>query len=218
MKLLIAVMSCWGDRERKCHEAIRETWAKDSPIDVRLFVGAGRSFALLHDEAQVNAADDYAHVTEKSREIFKWALARDYTHVLHCGRDTYVDVRRLLEAGFERYDYAGNCSLPGGHARFSLIDRPDPHGYFSYASGGAGSWLSRRAMEEIVRSPLYHKADDLLYGWVLGLAGIPCWHDVRFQKYGSYLYYKNVTVHLSRGTGQYAPQWMYRCHELRRMS
>ncbi len=223
-RILIAVMSC--NDHRRTHKACRETWlTKTAPnIDYKFFVGHGSS-SLDKDEEQVDATDDYLHVTEKSRKIFELALARGYDYILHVGRDTYVHLPRLDQAELEPTDYAGNCALEGWKPQWTKIDfplpkgrytdisSPDGKGRYAYTCGGAGTWLSRRAMQEILNSDMYHEADDLLYGWILGSKGIRCWHDLRFQRYGHFLFRPNhLTVHLSRGTGSYNPLWMYNCH------
>jgi hypothetical protein len=212
MKVLIAVMSCC--RDQPTHKAIRDTWARNSPVDVRFFLGRGCK-PECGDEIAVDALDDYDHVTEKSREIFRWALARDYDFVLHCGRDTYVVIECLMNAGLENYDYAG-CKTGGSDQRMICPIEFNSKGWCEYASGGAGSWLSRKAMQLIVDSPMYHPADDLLYGMVLGHAGIPLFHHPGFLKHAVPRFPDyTIAVHLSRGTGVYDSYWMYKAHSKR---
>lgn len=208
MSILIAVMSC--ERDVLTHWAQRDTWVDQRECDVRWFMGKG---ATEGDEINLNCDDSYEGVTEKSLKIFEWALARNYSHILHIGRDTYVKVNRLLDATeLLDYDYAGHC----GYAdvdKYTCPLIPDCKGRYPYASGGAGSWLSRRAMQTVLDSPIRHVADDLMYGWALGAAGIPCRHDLRFQKRGEYIFTpQGITVHLSRGTGVYDPNWMREAH------
>lgn len=201
-------MSC--ERDRPTHQACRDTWLQSREgVDHVFFLGGGGS-PQAADELVLNAQDDYEHVTEKSLELFKWAVTR-YDYVLHCGRDTYVHVPRLLRANFQQ-DYVGYAGGHGDTPHFCSLD-PDPQGKFSYASGGAGSWLSNRAMSIIIGSKIRHWADDLMYGWILGTYGIPLYHDPRFGFKGLQLYdSEQITVHLSQGTHNYDPEWMHRCH------
>lgn len=212
MNLLIAIMSCQADR--RYHNAVRDTWLRNFPkwgVDYRFFLAALPGKKYMHDELGLDCPDGYEFVTEKSRALFTWALERQYDFVLHCGRDTYINVPRLLCSGLEGVDYAGNCNFEG-KAQWASSSS-DHQGRYSYTCGGAGTWLSRKAMEIIVNDPLRHEADDLLYGWILGRHGIYCWHDPRFQRRGQYIDNKhNLTVHLSQGTGNYNPQWMYEAH------
>lgn len=210
MRVLFAVMSCW--LHQATHRAIRDTWAKNPAQPVRFFLGReyGETKA---DEVIVDAPDDYQHVTEKSREIFRYALREGYDYVLHCGRDTYLNIDRVMNAGLEKFEYAG-CKTGGSYTSGFCPIIPDKHGWCEYTSGGAGTWLSRRAMALIVNSPLYHQADDLLYGWILGNEGIALYHHNGFHKSGKLcLGPKDISIHLGRGTDNYATAWMYRAHK-----
>lgn len=211
MKTLIAVMSCAKDQHT--HQAIRDTWAKRSEVDYAFFMGNG----VKHnqpDEVILCAPDDYEHVTEKSRAIFEYALARGYDFVLHCARDTYVDTFNLVRAGLFAYDYSGHRTAGGTEAHdVELIS--NRQGKYEYTSGGAGTWLSAKSMRIILDSDRYHVADDLLYGWILGDAGIRLHHDPRFLKSGERIGRYDCTVHLGKGTGNYDPSWMYKAHRYR---
>lgn len=210
MRVLFAVMSCW--HHQSTHQAIRDTWAYNPSQDVRFFVGERKGRAKP-DEVIVAAPDDYQHVTEKSREIFKYALDGGYDFLFHCGRDTYTSIKRVMGAGLEKFEYAG-CKTGGSYISGFCPIIPDNHGWCEYTSGGAGTWLSRRAMKLILDSPLYHEADDLLYGWILGQAGIPLYHHSGFHKSGKLcLGPEDISIHLGRGTGNYATSWMYRAHK-----
>lgn len=212
MKILIAIMSCVHDQDT--HQASRDTWLIGSPVDHKFFMGRG-AIARSDDEIVVDENDDYEHVTEKSRAIFGYALANAYDFVLHCGRDTFINPLRLLNSGLHKRHYAGHRTSGGLYPHYvELIAAPQ--GWYEYASGGAGSWLSAWAMNEILKSPLYHVADDLMYGWILGGLGVPLYHDPRFLKWGTKLRPGDISVHLSRKTGVYEKEWMYRAHRLSR--
>ena len=86
--------------------------------------------------------DDYLHVPYKVRNAHRWAYERGYEYVFQCTADTYVHLRRLaaqaqvLSCG--AYAFVGKMALPW------------------YASGGAGYWVSKRAM----RAYVYGEVDD----------------------------------------------------------
>lgn len=213
MKILIAVMSCAKDQHT--HQAIRDTWGSKLQPECELVFFGGHGFVpSWKDEVLIDAPDDYEHVTEKSRAMFSFALNEDYDFVLHCARDTYVDTFNLVRSGLFSYDYAGHRTAGGTEAHnVDLIS--NRQGKYEYTSGGAGTWLSRKAMKIIVDSPWYHVADDLLYGWILGDAGISLRHDPRFLKNGERIGKYDCTIHLGKGTGNYNPSWMYRAHRYR---
>lgn len=206
--IFIGIVSC--ERDAQTHWAVRDTWVRPDWCDYKFLMGKG---AKEGDELDLACDDSYEGLTEKALRTFEWVLARGYSHMLHVGRDTYVNVNRLIGAKeLLEYDYAGHCGY-AEHKSYTCPLIPDPKGRYPYASGGAGSWLSRRAMEIILASPIRHPADDLMFGWCLGEAGIPCRHDYRFQKYGGYLRNTHaITVHLSQKTGVYDPAWMREAH------
>lgn len=209
MKLFLAIVSCWKHREM--NQAARDTWLQTCSVDYRFVLGQGDG-TPEDDELVLPVSDTYADLTQKAIATIQYALDSGYDYMLHVGRDTYVKVPRVLEAGLEKFDYAGNCGCQGemGYCPLECFDAERP---FHYASGGAGSWLSRKAMELIIASPIRHWADDLMFGWILGTHKIPLWSDSRFQKKGPWLYSPHqFTVHLGRGTDVYDPVWMYQAH------
>lgn len=213
-KLLVAIVSCARDRDT--HEAVRQTWAtnRQGLADYKFFMGKG---AATDDEVSLGCDDSYYGLTDKALATFEWALERGYTHVMHVGRDTYVDVPKLYHAGLWQADerlihYAGNGGGTHGWQGGFCSSLPDDKGRWNYASGGAGSWLTAHAMRIIIDSPIRHEADDLMFGWALGSVGIYLFDDPRFAKHGSRLVGEQFSLHLSRGPGNYDPQWMYDAH------
>lgn len=205
-------MSC--ERDIITHDAIRETWVTrlKGLADYKIFIGRARWYKPKPDEVVLDAGDSYEEVTEKSLAIFQWALDHGYTHILHVGRDTYINVEKLVAADLWHLHYAGNGSAAFGVRCFSSSEA-DSHGMYNYASGGAGSWLTAHAMRTIIASPLRHVADDLTFGWCLGKAGIYLWDDDRFRRRGESLEYDQFTIHLSKGTGVYHTAFMYAAHQ-----
>lgn len=211
-KTIVAVVSC--ARDQATHDAPRNTWVRTAEgVDYKFFMGRG-SLAKQADEVVLNAGDGYGELTEKALATIEWVLSKGYKYMLHIGRDTYISVPRMLGAGLWQYEYAGNCGCQGdfGFCPLSPVNNDIP---FHFASGGTGSWLSDTSMRLILKSPIRHYADDLMFGWILGSQGIPLWSDNRFQKRGKCFYSTNqFTLHLSRGPGNYKFKWMYEAHEL----
>lgn len=225
MRPLIGVMSCIRDAQNGCHDAIRRTWVRHlvPGIEYRIFVGQG-AISLTADEIQLNVNDDYAHLPEKSQAMCAWALSNGYDHLFKADRDTYLSPKRLLASGFERFDYSGH--FPGhpveGYLPTDgrpLSDYCDCRGVYPYASGGPGYWRSAKAMQAVVEAPLDWKrldnkgnpAEDLWMPNILLPLGMRGYHDPRYLFKGDRLQlygYTGITVHLSKATGAYAPDWM----------
>lgn len=160
-KILIAVESCVRDLRNGSHQTVRETWGKDLfGVDLRFFIGGKESLKLQADETQLDVEDDYAHLPEKTKEIFRWAGVEGYDFTFKCDVDTFLIPSRLLVCGFENHDYTGFFTH---HSAIS----------YRYASGGYGYFLSRRAADLIVSSATntthpYLRNEDLWVGQVLG--------------------------------------------------
>lgn len=136
MKVLIAILSCELYRTNGNNDAVLNTWM---PLvrnaDCKIFMGQG-SHCSRPDEVFLDAADDYQHVTYKTRELYKWADREGYAHIFKCYPDTYVCPERLMASGFEKYDYSGNfaCKPMTG----------------AYCCGGTGYWASHAAYSSMV--------------------------------------------------------------------
>jgi hypothetical protein len=169
VKTLIAVVSC---HSRPLHrQAIRDTWLPLVPkekADVKFFVGRGDS-AAEEQRTELDCDDSYSGLPDKVREIAGWAAAREYDYVLKCDDDVVLDPGRLLNSGYENYDFVG-------HRNSSHEDPIPPYG-FCY-------WLSRRSMEIVAESEL--PSDNFDEGWVrtqLYKHGIILHHDPRYFLY-----------------------------------
>lgn len=179
-------------------------------IDCRLFYGRGRKH-MLPDEVRLTCPDDYLGLPYKTRESLRWALNEGYDFIFRAFTDTCIHVLRLKTCGFTRHDYFG-C-FPGGYS-----EGADEQGYYDYASGGPGYWLSRRAAEAVIAAEPDRSvrddywAEDLWIGDVVGKAGFKGQHDERFFFKWCGFPVGAVSVHLSQGTDVYEPDWMYRCY------
>ena len=141
MKLLIGIMSCARDAQNGCHKAMRETWLTRLPaeFDYKIFIGESQ-IALQSDEVRLDCVDGPhlgphpAGLTQKSQAIRVWALAHGYDYLFKADRDTYIAPKRLLNSGFEQYDYIGHFARYPSPGFIPVV--PDGRGMYPYASGG----------------------------------------------------------------------------------
>jgi hypothetical protein len=133
MKLLIAVVQCQRDRWRI--PAHREMLAGKG-ADVRFFYGRQMDARTKGpDEIELPVDDGYHVLIHKVCAIVRWALDHGYDYVFKIDADTWLDVPKLLAAGFEKHDWVG---LMG--------DKGASGGVGHCTSGGVGIWLSAHAM------------------------------------------------------------------------
>ena len=105
----------------------------------------------LDDELFFDVDDRRPWMVLKDKGLFQYALANGYDYVFRVCDDTIVHVDRLLAAGLAAYDYAGSfCGYAEATGYYFPIK------YLDYMHGGAGVWLSRKAMQALV--------DDVWYG------------------------------------------------------
>lgn len=138
---------------------------------------------LQDDEVVLSTPDDYQHLSYKSREIHRWAIAHGFDYLFLCYPDTAIDVPRLMSSGFENNDYVGR-----------LLINPN-----RYAKGGQGRWLSRRAAHIVAASPVTDWAEDRWVGALMSRNGIVLHIDNRYVDYPEVPRCDNdfITSHLS---------------------
>jgi hypothetical protein len=201
MKVLIAVLSCHS--LRRYEQSIRDTWGKDIPggTDLRFFLGFSNADGdprRRDDEVLLEVEDSWSGITNKTVEMYRWAVEKGYDYVFKVDLDTLVRPQALLQAGFEQFDWVG------GQNSF-------------FASGGAGYWLSRRAMEAVVRHPVEPgPAEDVNTAHALLAQGIALHHDPRFLFIpGQTMDAGTITCHLSSVKGwseKATPEDMYKAY------
>ena len=150
-----------------------DTWvrdAKEADLEV-VIVQTGDTLARDEDYLYVPVPDTLAALPQQVRFWCEWALTRqDWDYLFKCDDDTYVSIPRFLSYDLVGRDYVGAWCRYGGE---------------TYAHGGAGYFLSRRAAQ-IVAERLTHEEgpEDLLVGRVLREAGISCSFDKKLIGWG----------------------------------
>jgi hypothetical protein len=190
-------MSCVRDRENGRQQAAERTWTRAWPgtIDYKFVIGGGAMASSSHDFV-CNEPDTYDGVPAKFRAARKFALDRGYNHIFHACIDTWINIPRLLTSGFENHDYTGYRCDEG-------------HG-----SGGMGYWTSAKAAQVLMDTPYNGDYEDRWVGAALASAGISLYEDRRYSSPANpNRPHDEITLHLSRGTDNYDPQWMYDQHE-----
>jgi len=179
-KVLIGVLSCHTLQHYE--QSIRDTWAREVPpgIDLRFFLGTKPPFSGGFDEILLDVGDGFDSITNKTISLYAWALAQGYEFVFKADLDTLVRPKLLLASGFEAWDWTGGRN-----------------GYF--ASGGAGYWLSKRAMQYVVEAGGYpgYEEDTYVARVLLG-KGVQLHNDPRYLFVpGAVMSDDTITYHLS---------------------
>lgn len=182
MKPLVAIVSCQVSRFAEFQQACRDTWVAKWKhlIDIRFFVGSPVG-PELPDTVYLDCPDDYWSLPLKTWTMVNWARGAGYTNIFKCDDDSYVHVPRLLASGWEKVDYSGRQTF--GHT-------------FIFAQGGAGYWLSARAMNIVADEPrvywtqdrkksLHTGCEDMAVGLLLKSKGVPLSIDQRYLHRGA---------------------------------
>lgn len=145
MKYLIAIVNA-RTRQNTWAKAVRETWLPLVPrdkADAFFFVGRGSEGETFPEDTVVLDCDDsYMGLPDKIREIVRWAYEHGYDYVLKCDDDVVLDVNKLFESGFDRYEYTGRSNR-----------QPTIHDPF-WVPMGFNYWMSRKCMAVIKDTPL----------------------------------------------------------------
>lgn len=186
---LVLIVSCHTDRARGCHTAVRETWGAQTRIPYRFLLGTSPWHDMpAQDEWAVDAGDDYWSMGRKQQYAYRRAVFDGYWPIFTVCVDTYIRVPRLLAHMPKGVEYLG-CQVAGEQ----------------HASGGFGFWLNQHALEMLAHhTTLPQGYGDKVVGDALREYNITLTHDPAFAG--------DIAVHLSRGTGNYDPQWMRDFH------
>lgn len=181
MKFQIIVKSCWRDKERGYHDAIRQTWGSDlwdRGLGRVLFVMGERPVdvppsTVNWDEVALDGVDDsYDGLPSKTKAICKmFATLGGNEYIFLCDNDTFLIPERMAEIDL-KHDYVGRFT-PGPceiGATFRYVDARGIHHPLCrpWASGGVGYFLSRKAAGIVAQAEITSWAEDLWVGQVLG--------------------------------------------------
>ena len=189
-RLAVLVVSCKKNRHKQ--QAIRDTWAKDARlanIDVYFIEGhPEQSEALLvEDRLILPAPDTYEYLSHKIWHGVCAALQIvDADHYLKLDDDCILNVQKLLEFAYEKFDYIGSDINLGSRTAFDwhsaavfnkqlagLIFEIDPEQ--TWYDGQGGYFLSRKAANLIASTPLpkyQHMLEDYATGKVMSANGL----------------------------------------------
>ena len=178
MKIAICVKSCQRDKDVGFHDAIRETWGKKLPfgVDLIFFVGGQPHPDLLEDEVWFDVHDGYWELQPKVKLIAEWTSRKGYDFIYYADTDSYLIVDKLLQSGFEKYDFSGGhlCGRNGSENQFG-VKYSEYHGargtlpyFYVYLSGGVGFFVSNRLARLLSETELYFHSEDVWAGQVVG--------------------------------------------------
>lgn len=192
IRALIAVESCQAHRNR--HQPIRDTWFKDVCVtDKRFFMGPKLDveYEAAHevgDEVILPINDSYEALPQKTQAICRWAIDRGFDFVFKSDTDTVFNPWTWWATDFQYHDYLGGEN-----------EDDSPYGRIQFASGGAGYWLSKRAMTIVANADnLKTNAEDVFVAHVLRESGItPVFHPGYRWRPGAIVDKDVVTLHLS---------------------
>ena len=235
MKVLIAVLSCAHHTLHGHNQALRDTWLKDvsaAGLEYRFFLGDGTAtaenstlfdfswknaepgytqrkfvdpsiagYTPKQDEVLMKVSDKYEHMSYKLREALRWGTGNLYDYVFPCLTDTYAVPDRLMHSGFENHAYCGTANEER-----------------TFLGGGPGFWLSYKAAEYLVSSPVTHWAYDKWVGEVMQVKGVSLKHDSRYTSLDlgdepPLQENDTITSHISNcDRSIYTPETMYELH------
>jgi hypothetical protein len=214
MRVLVAIESCFQDRFK--HRAQRDTWMKDIRLVEKRFFMGDVVDSFLPDEISLLGAgipDSYETLSLKTRAICQWAVEQDFDFIFKADTDTVINPRGLAASGFQKYDYSGGFNEDAMPP--SLQDRFGG-GAIQFASGGAGFWLSRKALTLVANSDkVVSCAEDVFVAAVLREHGIqPTFNSGYRWRPGETVDKDLITLHLSSALQKkYEPSMMYEYYE-----
>jgi len=204
MRVLVAVESC--HRDRGLQQAQRDTWLKDLIVtDHKFFLGKPDTVGRREDEVFLDVDDSYKALPYKTQAICRWALAQEFDFMFKCDVDTLVNPWQFVFSGFQNHDYFGGEN-----------EDDSPYGRIQFASGGAGYFLSKKALTILSNfGSISTTAEDVWVSYVLRESGIrPVFHQNCLWRPGATVDKDTITLHLSSALQRkYIPEMMYEAYE-----
>lgn len=150
-KILLGILTAHHPSRWWYRTAARQNYLKGSELD-HLFV-FGRApvsdwpVEQQEDELWADCDDRKEFMVYKNQALFRYALDHGYDYCLRACDDTFLFPDRIVKAGLEPFDYSGQmpCKFSLGGTFKVWMGGP-----YSYMHGGAGIWLSRKAMQMLV--------------------------------------------------------------------
>jgi glycosyltransferase involved in cell wall biosynthesis len=219
-RILVAIESCYRDRDNGAQQAQRDTWIKDLTgygIDYRFFLGRP-TIAGDSDEVFLDVDDDYKSLSFKTQQICRWAIDHGYESLYKTDTDTLVNPRNLITSRFEQHDYMGSENEDYTPVAYRLRKGGHPGSRIQFASGGAGYWLSRKSMSAVSNSGdaiCAMQAEDVFVAVALRFAGInPVWCGDMKWRPDSEWDDMTISFHLSSALRKkFEPKLMYEYYE-----
>lgn len=190
MSLLVAVKSSAAEMEAGVHDVIRATqWyqatrgkatikffigQQTDGMEGRVIVGSRKSYNYKSDELSLDVADYAAGAVFKTRAIAQYAVSKNIDHVLMVNTQSDVLPEKVWASHYKVADYSGIFDGGWGQVGPREIGGHVMERCYSWASGRAGYFLSRRAAFEIadasvrVEQYILGSQDDLWVGQILG--------------------------------------------------
>jgi hypothetical protein len=140
-------------------------------LKAHFFMGGSNGWS---DEIGLDCPDDYISLPLKTKAMLTWFLEAGPSHMFLCDNDTFISSSRFANINYRDFDYAGTFSLwPQGSQvgkTFRYNDgRNNIHeNCYSWASGGYGYFVSKKAAEIIIETEPCSWAEDLSVGQALG--------------------------------------------------
>lgn len=205
-RILVAIESCHRDRDLQ--QAQRDTWlsALDG-VDYKFFLGLPKTKAQCIDEVFLDVDDSYEQLSVKTQVICEYVHQHDYDWLFKCDTDTVLNGKRAMISGGQ--DYVG-----GENADIDISGFPA--GRIEFCSGGAGYWLSRKALTIIANADIIQtQAEDVFVGYTLKKAGIlPIFQPGYKWRPGAEIDSDTVSLHLSSALQKkYQAEQMYEAYE-----
>lgn len=205
-KILVAIESCHRDREAQ--QAQRDTWLSAlNVVDYKFFLGRPRTKAQCIDEVFLDVEDSYETLSIKTQAICDWAFRHNYDFIFKCDIDTVLNGKTATISGGQ--DYVGGENAD--------VDIPGfPSGRIEFCSGGAGYWLSRKALTAVANADTISTcAEDVFVAHALAKVGIlPIFKPGYKWRPGSGIDSETVSLHLSSALQKkYEPAQMHEYYE-----
>lgn len=178
-RLIVAVESAatFAARRTLCRQGWMKLFASKH-LNVEAFFVVGNNGREPHcngDIIYVPANDDYEGLPQKTQQLFEYFLrTHQFEYLYKCDDDTFVHLDRLMSR-LNQDQYVGR------------VNTWERDGKSSYAEGGAGYILSRRAVELALDKFVFREdlkgAEDVFVALALRDAGIRPVQDDRFSQW-----------------------------------